>query len=328
MQIIKYNVGNDKTKVIGISQNIANTTVENNSSGNPPSRGGGYDEDDGFDNIIYGDLYVKSETYTDDDDDDPNAQYFTEGGSITAEGDIKCSNLFVKVDGNETNIVSYVKHRDTSINNNTNKLTNHETRITALENRPVCDCSARIGAVEDDLAQLREDISTGVISDDLTTIQNEINKLKYGTYYDPVILLSGKISKYSYASATSSYHYTGAYKDKIQNISVTTDGGTMRVEVNCKEGSSIYIQSVHVTQEMSGETAKASTTGTLHSTNATINGRNDGAHWFEAYVDGYDICIREFHQKDGNNDSWGSDYWTGDGEGIRAINITAIGYMY
>lgn len=47
---------------------------------------------------------------------------------------------------------------------------------------------------------------------------------------------------------------------------------------------------------MSGDTAdNSTTTKSLHNSSATINGRNDGAHWFEAYKDGANIKIREFH---------------------------------
>jgi hypothetical protein len=38
---------------------------------------------------------------------------------------------------------------------------------------------------------------------------------------------------------------------------------------------------------MSGDTADNSTaTKSLHNSAASIGGRNDGAHWFEAYYDG------------------------------------------
>ncbi len=80
---------------------------------------------------------------------------------------------------------------------------------------------------------------------------------------------------------------------------------------------------------MSGDTANNDTaTKSTHNASATINGRNDGAYWFEAYYESGVFKIREFHQKDGNNDSWGSDYWQGNGGGIRAINITVIGYLF
>lgn len=47
---------------------------------------------------------------------------------------------------------------------------------------------------------------------------------------------------------------------------------------------------------MSGDTADNSTvTKSLHSSDTSINGRSDGAHWFEAYYQDNKIKIREFH---------------------------------
>lgn len=47
---------------------------------------------------------------------------------------------------------------------------------------------------------------------------------------------------------------------------------------------------------MAGDTANNDTvTKTSHSTSVSINNRGDGAHWFEAYKDGNNIKIREFH---------------------------------
>lgn len=193
MKLFKYDGVADKTLKLSLTGNQTTTTT----TSDPPSRSsntqssssgsrtiwGQYDDGDDIDgsSTISGNLTIKAAVpkqyeYDPDfdygDDDDGEDEFEEEGGgNITAEGDIKCSNLFVNVNNTETNIVSYVKLRDTSINNNTNKLTNHETRITALENRPVCDCSARIGAVEEDVEKIKEDISTGLLSGDLSDIQ-------------------------------------------------------------------------------------------------------------------------------------------------------------
>ena len=109
----------------------------------------------------------------------------------------------------------------------------------------------------------------------------------------------------------------------MNNFNMDWTGGLMTISYNNSNNFTNYIYSVHATQMKSGDTGD-------NVENTSINGRNDGAHWFETRFDNTlkKVYIREFHQKDGNNDSWGTDYWGGDGGGIKEVAITIIGYAY
>lgn len=259
----------------------------------------------------------------------------------------------------KTDIVELLKGYDSRITNNTTNIASNKTEIDALKNRvgtaetnitnlttkvnnnttAITNNTTNIQANADEIEKLKDSIDA--ISGDLGNIdlsslstliqqlQQDMKVVKYGNYSHPIVLLSGKIRKYSYASASNTFSFSGCKSELITDLAISVDGGTMYLTPTFADNTSVYINAIHVTQEMSGDTADNSTaTKSLHSSAATINGRNDGAHWFEAYYDDKQFKIREFHQKDGNNDSWGNDYWGGDGGGIRAINITVIGYLF
>lgn len=220
----------------------------------------------------------------------------------------------------ETNITNLT----TKVNNNTTAITNNTTNIQANADE-IEKLKDSINSLSDDLGSI--DLSS--LSTLIQQLQQDMKAVKYGNYQHPIVLLSGTISKYSYSNATNLWHFSGCKSELITDLAISVDGGTMYVTPTYADNTSVNINAIHVTQEMSGDTADNSTvTKSLHNSAATINGRNDGAHWFEAYYNESKIKIREFHQKDGNNDSWGSDYWGADGGGIRAINITVIGYLF
>lgn len=229
-------------------------------------------------------------------------------------------NLKGKVSTNTTNI----SNLSTTVNNHTTAITNNTTNIqnNADEIEKLKDAIDGIGT---DIGNI--DLSE--ITTTLQSLQNEVKQLKYGSYNHPVVLIAGKICKYSYASSSNTFHFDGLKSDLITDLAISVDGGTMTLTPTYAANTNSFIQSIHVTQEMSGDTADNSTvTKSSHSTSSSINGRSDGAHWFEAYKDGNSFKIREFHQRDANNDSWGNDNWGADGGGIRAINITVIGYLF
>lgn len=220
----------------------------------------------------------------------------------------------------ETNITNLT----TKVNNNTTAITNNTTNIQANADE-IEKLKDSINSLSDDLGSI--DLSS--LSTLIQQLQQDMKVVKYGNYSHPIVLLSGKISKYNYSSSTNLWHFSGCKSELITEVAISVDGGTMYVTPTFADNTSLYVNAIHVTQEMSGDTADNSTvTKSSHNSAATINGRNDGAHWFEAYYESKQIKIREFHQKDGNNDSWGSDYWGADGGGIRAINITVIGYLF
>lgn len=218
---------------------------------------------------------------------------------------------------NITNLTSKVNNNTTAITNNTTNIQANADEIEKLKNQ--------VSNISGDI----EGIDLTEINNTLQSIMQELKICKYGNYQHPVVLLAGKIRKYSYASATSSFTFEGCKSELITDLAITADGGTLYVTPTFADNTSVYINAIHVTQEMSGDTANNDTaTKTTHSSSVSINGRSDGAHWFEAYYEDKKFKIREFHQRNADNDSWGNDYWGGDGGGIRAINITVIGYLF
>lgn len=218
---------------------------------------------------------------------------------------------------NITNLTTTVNNHTTAINNNTTNIQANADEIEKLKNQ--------VSNISGDI----EGIDLTEITNTLKSIQEELKVCKYGNYQHPVVLLAGKIRKYSYASATGLFTFEGCKSELITDLAITADGGTLYVTPTFADNTSVYINAIHVTQEMSGDTANNDTaTKTTHSSSVSINGRSDGAHWFESYYEDKKFKIREFHQKNGDNDSWGNDYWGGDGGGIRAINITVIGYLF
>ncbi len=305
-------------------------------------------------------------SYEDDDSDDGDDEELEEGGGnldvelkITSK-DVEANNIYATEHlyiphpstKAKTDIVELLKGYDSRITTNTTNIASNKTEIDALKGRvdtaetnitnlntTVNSNTTNIQANADEIEKLKDSIDTingdlgsidlSEISQAIQALQNELKIVKYGNYQHPIVLLSGKIRKYSYANATGVYHFEGCKSELITDLAITTDGGTMILTPTFAEKTSQYINAIHVTQEMSGDTANNDTaTKSTHSTDTSINGRSDGAHWFEAYLDGSNIKIREFHQRDQNNDSWGNDNWAGDGGGIRAINITVIGYIF
>lgn len=259
----------------------------------------------------------------------------------------------------KTDIVELLKGYDTRITNNTTNIAANKTEIDALKGRvttvegkvtnltttvnnhttAITSNTTNIQANADEIEKLKnqvsnisgdiESIDLSEITNTLKSIQEELKVCKYGNYQHPVVLLAGKIHKYSYANANGLFNFSGCKSELITDLAITADGGTLYVTPTFADNTSVYINAIHVTQEMSGDTANNdSATKSLHSSSVSINGRSDGAHWFEAYYEDKKFKIREFHQRDQNNDSWGNDYWGGDGGGIRAINITVIGYLF
>lgn len=259
----------------------------------------------------------------------------------------------------KTDIVELLKGYDTRITNNSTNIAANKTEIDALKGRvsttetkianltttvnnhttAITNNTTNIQANADEIEKLKEtvsDISGDIagmdlaeINNTLKSMQDQLKVLRYGNYQHPVVLLAGKIKKFSYSSATNTFTFEGCKSELIANLTISADGGTLYVTPTFADNTSAYINAIHVTQEMSGDTANNDTvTKSTHSSSTSINGRNDGAHWFEAYYEDKKFKIREFHQRDANNDSWGNNNWAGDGGGIRAINITVIGYLF
>lgn len=335
MRLIKYDGLSDKS-VKAILGSSGGSSSNNSDVGSRRTIWGQDDTGDDIDGsmTVNGNISIKCiipPSYEDDDSDDGEDEELEEGGGnldvelkITSK-DVEAKNIYATEHlyiphpstKAKTDIVELLKGYDTRITNNTTNIQNNADEIDKLKKS--------VSEINGDL----EGLDLSEITNTINEMQNQMEILRYGNYVNPVILLSGKIRKYSYSSASSSFTFDGQKSDRITNLEISADGGTLYVTPTFMDGMSIYISAIHVTQEMSGDTADNSTvTKSLHSSDTSINGRSDGAHWFEAYYQDNKFKIREFHQRDQNNDSWGNDNWAGDGDGIRAINITVIGYIY
>ncbi len=319
--------------------------------------------------VVNGNVIIQAivpPTYEEGDEGDgEDEEVETGGGNLTVElkitsNEVEANDIYAKqhlyiphpTTKAKTDIVELLKGYDTRITNNTTNIAANKTEIDALKGRvstnetqianlttTVNNNTTNIQTNADEIEKLKQSVSDlggdiqGIdlteINNTLQSIKQELKICKYGNYQHPVVLLAGKIRKYSYANASGLFTFDGCKSELITDLAITADGGTLYVTPTFADNTSVYINAIHVTQEMSGDTANNDTaTKTTHSSSVSINGRSDGAHWFEAYYEDKKFKIREFHQKNGDNDSWGNDYWGGDGGGIRAINITVIGYLF
>lgn len=187
-------------------------------------------------------------------------------------------------------------------------------RVTALENKPDKD------TIYDD-TDLRNRI---------TALENKVsesdNKVTNGGSYHPIILWSGRLyrigsdsNQTSYTSwSTSTYCNHAAFGPPT----ITIKDGLMTLSLNPLSGAKLNVSSVHVNQYRSFDTQDLSRTN--------IRDRNEGAHFFEARTDAptntTKIYIREFHNGDGNNDSWDSNSWVNN-SGVNSIFVTVFGYV-
>lgn len=276
------------------------------------------------------DIYAKQHLYI----PHPTTKAKTDIVELLKGYDTRITNNSTNIAANKTEIDALkgrVSTAETNITNLTSKVNNNTTAITSN--------TTNIQANADEIEKLKNQVSNisgdieGIdlteITNTLKSIQEELKVCKYGNYQHPVVLLAGKIHKYSYANANGLFNFSGCKSELITNLAISADGGTLTITPTFADNTSVYINAIHVTQEMSGDTANNDTaTKSTHSSNVSIGGRSDGAHWFEAYYEDKKFKIRELHQANGDNDSWTNNYWGGDGGGIRAINITVIGYLF
>lgn len=354
MKLIKYD--RLKNNSNGSSTIINNNTSNNESVINPPSRGdsdnrviwGQNDTGEDIDGsmTVNGNVTIKSivpPTYDPDEEGEDGEEIDEEtgGGNLEVQltitsnkveanevfaknhlyinyphptGSKQCVNDLIKT--NFDNISS----NTTKINNLTATVNNHTTQINNL-NTSVSNNTTNISNNTTEINNLKDRLDAGVgITEE--RVNEILNNWKYGNYGRPVILATGKIRKSSVTSSTT-WFFDGIRLDSITNISMSYTGGLMTVSFDAANNFTNYIYSVHATQMKSGDTGDGLD-------NTSITGRSDGAHWFETRFDNTNrkVYIREFHQGDGNNDTWKSDYWGGDGGGIKEVAITIIGYAY
>lgn len=354
MKLIKYD--RLKNNSNGGSTIINNDNTSNNESGSyPPSRADGDDriiwgqsdtgEDIDGSMTVNGNVTIKSivpPTYDPDEEEDgEEIDEETGGGNLEVEltitsNKVEANEVFAKnhlyinyphPTGSKQCVNDLIKNNADNISSNTTKINNltatvnnHTTQINNL-NTSVSNNTTNISNNTTEINNLKDRLDAGVgITED--RVNEILNNWKYGAYSRPVILLTGKLRKSSVASSTT-WFFDGIRLDSITNISMSYTGGLMTVSFDAADNFYNWIYSVHATQMKSGDTGDGLD-------NTSITGRSDGAHWFETRFDTTDkkIYIREFHQGNGDNDTWKSDYWGGDGGGIKEVAITVIGYAY
>lgn len=232
------------------------------------------------------------------------------------------------------NLTEIINDHTIQIETNAANIEINETTIRNL-NDDLLALEKRLNANESNGSDLNDTIddyknqieaNTSNISDNASAIESltkQLETLKYGDIYNPVILYSGVLSK----SATSDiYTNSGCLKDCLQfNITDITDG-LMTIELTPRNdlGKDIYcyVRSVDATQEKSEDTQDRE---------AWYKGRNQGAHWFESWFkitkNKTTVYLREFHQGNGDNDTWYSSSWFEEGS-VRAVNLTINGYVW
>lgn len=169
-------------------------------------------------------------------------------------------------------------------------------------------------------------VTSSALSTTTTTANDALKLAQKGDNEHPIVLISGKISLGNYESS-SSYSFTGIKHSYITYLDITTTEGLMCITPTMLSGHGCTFFSIQVTQELCRHEMTVSGTALIRSiTTTSMSANNIGAHWFEAFIYGSKLCVREFHQSNGHNDEWSSNNWSGNG--VRSINITVYGCAY
>lgn len=196
--------------------------------------------------------------------------------------------------------------------NNEEEIESLKDQIADLESGGSGDLTSitnRVSKLEETVEIIQDEY---VRKDEFEELLNQYLNIVNGDLYNPVILISGTITKNSYGQ----YIFSGSKKEAITSVSTSILNGLMTV--SCSSSKTINITSSQVSQYYSGYTNSLS--------NTTIREDGVGAHWFETRHSNNSIYIREFHQYNDANHSWASDTWS-DSNAIASINITVFGYI-
>lgn len=341
MQLTKWDGAPDSTKTTliggGSSSSSSNENVGTRDGGDlDRTIWGQHDRGDDIDGsaTIHGDVHIKAITppqYDPDDDDEEGGEYEEEeegGGSLDVEVDVtvgrhlyindphpahsgekKCvGELINGLDGRLTTAEGNISSLSTKVNTNTTNITNLTSRMD--------DAEDDIQTNADDIANLK---ASNLTTDDVLKLIRDNQPSKLGAYDQPVVLFSGRARRVTYYS--DKYYIEGV---KLPHFSLSNviEDGLMTITITPDTGYTINVYGVHCNQERSGDTTDEIVS--YH------KGRSDGAHWFECRVNAISgttkVYLKEFHQGNGDNDTWYSDSWFGDG-GIKAVHFTLIGYI-
>ena len=176
------------------------------------------------------------------------------------------------------------------------------------------------------IVALENQESGGGNSKIISAIKNLDNKVTNGGAYHPIILWSGRLYRHGSDSNQTSFTswHTAAYCNHVDfgSPTITIENGLMTLSLNPLNEAKLNVSSVNVNQYRAFDTQDLSQT--------KIGNRNEGAHFFEARTDAptntTKIYIREFHNADGNNDSWDSNSWVNN-NGVNSIFVTIFGHV-
>lgn len=350
MKLLKYSRSKDNgstvTVVGGGGGNSSGSTTQ------PPSRGdeprqiwGQTDEGDDIDGTatVNGNVVIKAIvplTYDPDEDEDgEDEEEETGGGNLDVEldatigrhlyinyphpdhtGEKKCVGELIKSNADAiSNLTTKVNTNTTNIANLTTKVNTNTTNISNLTQT----VNTNTTNISNNTTEINKLKASNLTVDDVLKLIRDNQPSKLGAADQPVVIYSGRLRRVTYLSGS---WYGGECRKlpQLQDVTNSHAEGMMTLNLTPADGYTINICGIHCTQEQSGDT-------TDKIDNPTVNGRSDGAHWFECRCDNVynatKVYIREFHQKNGNNDSWGSDYWGGDGGGIKSVWVTIIGFI-
>ena len=360
MKIVKY----DKAKTVQASSggssgggSGSSTTIQGGSASLDRTIWGKNDTGEDIDGtmIVNGDVNIKVISYNwddtgDDDETGEDEDYEEGGGNLNVELKTTTKDLEVSNDAYIQKHL-YINHSHSDhdkekvclideVEKNTKRIGSLETSVEALDtNLQMAETAIKNNADEieklkqkstasdttdselkDEIDKIKEQMADGSAIENLL---KQIEILKYGDYNNPVILYSGMLFKYS---TSNSYYNSGSIKDCLQLSIKEVNEGVITLELTPSASSEkemfIYVKSINATQEES------------HDTEARDNyykGRSNGAHWFECWVsesakNKATIKVREFHQGNGDNDTWYSSSWVEDGS-VRGVNLTISGYI-
>lgn len=181
------------------------------------------------------------------------------------------------------------------------------------------DYSDDIATLDSKITNLSNAINTTIaelnttITNLTTTITNLESEIKNGSINNPIVLISGTLTK----NSNGIFIFSGNKKEYITSITASTLNGLMTIQC-VTEGKTVKFTSSNITQYNSGNTSDLN--------ESKIEDNGVGAHWFESrFGINNTIYVREFHQGNENNDSWNSDIWV-HSDAVNSINITVFGY--
>lgn len=334
------------TKWNGSSNNGSSTLTSGGSGGSSSENYGGGGSvslnrtiwgkhDDGGDidghQTVNGDVHIRAIIPPTYDPDDPDEDVDGEdeeqeegGGNLDVELDATVGrHLYISYphpnhQGEKKCVGELIKSNADAISNLTTKVNTNTTNIANLT-QTVENNTTNISNNADEISKLK---AGSLTEEDVLKLIRDNQPSKLGAYDQPVVLLSGVLERST--TSTTNWLYAVHHLPHFDIEYPKINGGLMTIDLKVDAGYSVNVCAIHATQYHSGDTTTAVD-------NPTVNGRSDGAHWFECRRDSgantKKIYIREFHQKNGDNDSWGSDWWGGDGGGIQKINITLIGHI-